>query len=102
VERAVRAWTQSLSDEGLLRVGYVGSYARGDWGVGSDLDLVIILESSQQAFGERSLEFDVSGLPVPCDLLVYTAEEWRAMAERGDRFQRAVEREAVWILDRMG
>ncbi|MGB9639319.1 MAG: nucleotidyltransferase domain-containing protein, partial [Anaerolineales bacterium] len=25
----------------LIRVGYFGSYARGDWGVGSDLDVVL-------------------------------------------------------------
>ena len=46
VDQAVRRWSERAvaSRPDILRVGYFGSYARGDWGVGSDLDLVIIVE----------------------------------------------------------
>jgi predicted nucleotidyltransferase len=44
VDQAIRLWTQKVLQhrDDVLRVGYFGSYARGDWGVGSDLDVIII------------------------------------------------------------
>ena len=79
----------------MLRIGYFGSYARGDWGVGSDLDLIIILKSSKQPFEKRSIEWNATELPVPADVLVYTQEEWDSLSKT--RFHKTVTREAVWI-----
>jgi predicted nucleotidyltransferase len=79
-----------------VRVGYIGSYARGDWGFGSDVDLIVVVEDSALPFAQRSLEFDATRLPVPADLLVYTRREW-AERDRERRFWRTVEREAVWV-----
>jgi predicted nucleotidyltransferase len=81
----------------LLRIGYFGSYARGDWSVGSDLDLVAIVEDSTETFERRSLTWDLSELPVPASLLVYTLAEWKRMQERGGRFADALEQETVWV-----
>jgi predicted nucleotidyltransferase len=81
---------------GLLRIGYLGSYARGDWGVGSDLDLVIVVESSEQPVERRSVEWDATLLPVPVDILVYTKDEWQKLPRQG-RFYQTMEREAVWV-----
>jgi hypothetical protein len=36
-------------------------------------------------------------LPVPADLLVYTVEEWHAMARERGRFWRTVDEEGVWV-----
>ena len=47
------------------RFGYFGSYARGDYGPGSDVDLIAIVRRAQRPFHERALELDVLGLPVP-------------------------------------
>jgi predicted nucleotidyltransferase len=81
----------------LRRAGYFGSYARGDWGVGSDLDLIVIVEESQLDFFHRSIEWDTSGIPVPVDLLVYTEDEWHGMADRQERFYKTIESETIWI-----
>jgi predicted nucleotidyltransferase len=81
----------------LLRVGVFGSYARGDWGFGSDLDLVLIVDDTRRPFADRPLDWSVRDLPVPSDLLVYTAEEWQRMLEAGSRFARLVEDSAVWL-----
>ena len=97
VDAAVRRWAEeSLQNrQDVIAMGYFGSYARGDWGVGSDLDLIIILESSDQPFIRRSVEWDATMLPVPVDIMVYTHEEWKSMT--GTRFHRTVMQEAIWI-----
>jgi hypothetical protein len=48
-----------------LGVGYFGSYARGDWGVGSDLNLLLIVEHAAESFLSRGAPWDTTGLPVP-------------------------------------
>jgi len=78
VDAAVRRWAASVAQgrPDVLRIGYFGSYARGDWGVGSDLDLVIIIERSDKPFESRASDLDTLKIPVPSDVLVYTQEEW--------------------------
>jgi predicted nucleotidyltransferase len=97
VDAAARRWAEKvLHDRGdVLKIGYFGSYARGDWGVGSDLDLIIIVEDSKQPFEKRSTEWNVTELPVPADVLVYVEEEWKSL--RKTRFYQTVMQEAVWV-----
>ena len=82
---------------GLVRLGYFGSYARGDWGVGSDLDLVAVVEESEQPFEQRAIQWDLRGLPVPTEILVYTAREWSALLASGSRFARTMQTECIWL-----
>ena len=81
----------------LVRLGYFGSYARGDWGVGSDLDLIAIVTNSKASFEERSLGWNLEQLPVPADMLVYTQEEWHRLQQVGERFAATIQREATWL-----
>ena len=100
VAEATRAWGAALkaSRSDVVRVGYFGSYARGDWGVGSDLDLVVILTECSEPPLRRGLAFDtISGLPVPVDLLVYTREEWRLLEAQEAPFAQRLRAEAVWV-----
>jgi predicted nucleotidyltransferase len=101
VDRAVRAWAVDVAArDGLVRrVGYFGSYARGEWGGGSDVDLVVIMGESAIPFERRALAFDAGHLPVPVDLLVYTAAEWDGMSVDGG-LPRTVGSEVVWVLER--
>ena len=82
----------------LVALGYYGSYARGDWGVGSDLDVIAIVTASQEPFEARAAKWDISHLPVPADFLVYTLDEWRRVVARDDRFARMLTREVVWVV----
>lgn len=101
IDQSVQQWVSTLvSDHSdILRVGYFGSYARNDWGVGSDLDIIVIMKRSMKPFWQRSLEFDLTNLPIPSDILVYTRDEWEEMKKEGRRFCRMVEQEAVWIYE---
>ena len=98
VDQAVRAWAQLLASEHpeIIGIAYFGSYARGDWGVGSDLDVVVIIRNSNRPFEERSREYDAQKLPVPTDLVVYTLEEWRNL-DQEQPFYRRLRKEAVWV-----
>jgi predicted nucleotidyltransferase len=102
VHHAVSKWAKEISQDypKIIRIGYIGSYARGDWGVGSDVDLVVILKSSKEPFWRRSLELPLPELPVPADLLVYTQEEWQMMGEEESRFYLTVQRDAKWVYER--
>lgn len=96
---ALEAWAarEAPRHAGLLRLGYYGSYARGDWGVGSDVDLIAIVEGTADPFERRALGWDLLSLPVPAEIVVYTREEWERLRTGGGRFARTIERETVWI-----
>jgi len=101
VDRAVRSWAGAIARvrPEVLRIGYFGSYARGDWGVGSDLDLVVIVKGSEFPIERRRIGWGTDSLPVPADLLVYTAEEWEANRGKG-RFSGMLSSETVWVYTR--
>ncbi len=101
VDRALREWAQAQANHHpeILRVGYIGSYARGDWGVGSDLDVLLIVAQSDLPFEQRAAAWHVDTLPVPADLMVYTLDEWLRIP-RDSRFAQAVQREARWVFER--
>ena len=48
VDRALRKWAAEVvaKRKNVLRIGYFGSYARDDWGVRSDIDLVVVVETA--------------------------------------------------------
>jgi hypothetical protein len=99
VDRAVRFWAEEAGKRrpGLRRLGYFGSYARGDWGVGSDLDLVAIVDQDSDPFERRLLRWDLGALPVPADILVYTEREWQHLETESSRFARMIADVTVWV-----
>lgn len=100
VRGAAQRWADRLARERpeVVAVGYFGSYARGDWGPGSDLDVVVLCTACAEPFGLRGARYDATELPVPADVLVYTLEEWRRL--EGSRFRATLEREAAWLVQR--
>jgi uncharacterized protein len=98
VVQALKAWVGKIvhNHPEVLRVGYFGSYARDDWGVGSDLDLILILKTANKPFEMRAAGYDTLPLPVPVDLIVYSLEEWLSL-KRDRKFLQTLERETVWV-----
>ncbi|MGH7265019.1 MAG: nucleotidyltransferase domain-containing protein [Candidatus Rokuibacteriota bacterium] len=98
MHRAVGRWADRMAalHPETARVGYFGSYARGDWGPGSDVDLVVIVREADEPFDRRGIRWDATALPVPADVLVYTEAEWRAL-DPTSRFARTLTRETVWV-----
>lgn len=96
VEAAGRAWAEDLaaSAAGVVAIGCFGSFARGDDGFGSDLDLIAIVDGPKPL--PTAPAWSTAELPVPADLLVYCVAEWHALMAAGGRMARTLQREARW------
>ena len=82
--------------------GGYGSYGRGTAGVGSDLDLLLILKRCEEPIWERLRRWDTGALPLPCDLLVYSLEEWRSLPRWNPRLAEALLNDTRWLGERLG
>jgi len=82
VHAAVSLWAEKMGHlfPEIMAIGYFGSYARSDWGVGSDIDLLVIVEESALPFEHRAAKWETKELPVPPDLIIYTKKEWQSAA----------------------
>ena len=102
VLRAARAWAeeQRRNNPDLLAVGVFGSYGRGDAGVGSDLDLLLILKECSEPIWERLRRWDTGSLPLACDLLVYSLVEWRRLPGWNPRLAAALQKDTRWLAGR--
>ncbi len=94
---AAREWAERVAsgDPAVIAVGCFGSYARGDAGVGSDLDLIAIVAADAPA--RRDGVWAVEHLPTPAELIVYTMDEWRELRVNSPRFYQTLGREARWL-----
>ena len=84
VDKSLRRWAEKTvkNRSDVLRIGYLGSYARGDWGVGSDLDLIAVLEEIFEPVEYRAADWDLNGLPVPAEIIVFSRLEWEDLKKK--------------------
>ena len=77
VLQAVQQWAglQAQRCPSLEKVGVYGSYGRGDAGVGSDLDLLLIDADAAGTQSSRFRRWPFEELPLSCDALVLTPAE---------------------------
>lgn len=93
----LKSWvrTHAAKDDTVVRIGCFGSITDDTrWGVGSDLDMIVVVRTSPDR-ARQTLTRDLTALPVPVDLLVYSEEEWDAM--KGRRFRTTVESSGLWL-----
>lgn len=97
---ALRRWARraAAADPQIVRVVLFGSYARGDWGVGSDADVLIELaRCDRPPIARLGLVPDPPGV-VPVDLMIRTTGELELMRREGYRFTRVLEAEGIDLL----
>lgn len=93
---AARSWAEELRADATVEAVYcVGSCARGDYGVGSDVDLLVIVRASDLPPVQRYVRFSPNDLPVPFDLWVLTRAEWEQMAEVSPLLRRRIDQEKL-------
>ena len=92
VLQQVAGWAERMAVQhpGLERVGVFGSYGRGDAGVGSDLDLLLIDAEACGPQHQRLLAWPLADLPLSCDALVLTPAEHGDLIASGTAMARAL------------
>ena len=75
------AWAERLlRDPRVEEVVVFGSFARGDFAPGSDIDVFILLNSADQSVRDRIPEFLPGAFPVGVDVFPYTSQELESLA----------------------
>lgn len=93
---AAAAWVDELRRgcADIVRVGYFGSYARGDYVPGSDFDVMIELAHCDEADPrERAFRMRPARFPVAMDLFVYTTAEIETLRSNRSAFLAVIEQE---------
>jgi hypothetical protein len=95
----VQEWAERVAADhpGLVRVGVFGSYGRGDAGVGSDLDLLLIDTRASGPQHQRLLAWPLAELPLSCDALVLTPVKHRELLASGSAMAAALARDSRWL-----
>ena len=65
--------------------------------MGSDLDLVLILEACDLPIWERLRRWNTDSLPLACDLLVYDLREWQTLPQWYPRLANALGHDTRWL-----
>ena len=82
----------------LAKVGVFGSYGRGDAGVGSDLDLILVDGAAIGPQQQRLLTWPLERLPLSCDALVLTPTELQELLASGFRMAIELQRDLRWLV----
>ncbi len=101
---AARRWASDLrrEDPEVESILCIGSYARNDWGVGSDLDVIVLLSDTSLSPVQRHARYYPQGLPVPADLWVYTRPEWEDLSTQAPHLWRRLQREMLDLASEPG
>jgi UTP:GlnB (protein PII) uridylyltransferase len=104
VLRRVVDWAACHAEDhpGLQRVGVFGSYGRGEAGVGSDLDLLLIDDQASGTQQGRLLLWPLEELPLSCDALVFTPAEHAELLAGGSAMAQALKHDCRWLWGRGG
>ncbi len=78
-----------------------GSYAWGKPDNGSDLDIIVIVESSNERITARAIPGHraLVGIPLPVDLLVVTRQEYISYLNSGELFWQKIRNKGVKLYD---
>jgi predicted nucleotidyltransferase len=92
IEQAVQDYAARLRQEHqeVQRIIWFGSWVNGLPMPGSDVDLCLVLSTSDKPRHQRGPDYLPVGFPVGIDLFAYTEEEFRRLAERSPGWYSAI------------
>ncbi len=97
---AAQAWVRQLRRDHpeVVRVGYFGSYARGDYVPGSDFDVLLELAKSEvPKWRDRAPAYKPDRFPVGIEMFAYTSDELGRMRAAGAAFIQTIDAEIHWL-----
>lgn len=100
LDRIVEQIVKVLNPEKII---LFGSYARGEAGPDSDVDIAVIAETSEpgdKAIGEIS--WGLRHLHLPLDLLLFAPEKWHRFRQVWSSFPTIIEESGRVIYERVG
>ncbi|OGL45917.1 MAG: hypothetical protein A2161_02075 [Candidatus Schekmanbacteria bacterium RBG_13_48_7] len=99
VGNSLKKWISTIVTEhdNILQIICIGSFARDDWGPGSDIDLIIVMQDNPYPFWQRPAQWDTAMLPVPAELRIYTLEEWEKTKNKNNRFWNVILKEGIQV-----
>ena len=99
---AVRQWAQQQVQvcPSLQQVGVFGSDGRGEATVGSDLDLLIVDRAATGLQWQRLERWPLEQLPLSCDALVLTPEEFERLLGSDQRMATELQCDLRWLWTR--
>ena len=101
IAEALRDFVQDLAAKPeVSAILLIGSFHRKDFGPFSDIDLVLILDSTKIPFLDRSLQYLPESFPVAIDLFVYTRQEVDEMKLSGHPFWSDIEKNHTILFER--
>jgi len=93
IEAALDRYIKTVAEkQEVLAVWLIGSFHRKDFGPFSDIDLVLIIDSTETRFLDRPLQYLPEAFPIPLDLFVYTQDEVLAMKNSAHPFWNDIEK----------
>jgi len=90
LEQELERMVSRLRTHGVQRVILFGSLARGDVRLGSDLDLIVVMNTDKRFLDRLDEVYRLLDPRVAVDLLVYTPEEFATLRETSSLVRRAV------------
>ena len=84
----------------VRRIIVFGSVASGRAVPGSDIDLILTLDSSTERFIDRIPTYTPFGLPAPVQVFPYTTEEIERMTAQGNQFIKRALADGIVLFDR--
>ena len=59
-----------------------------------------VVSAADRPFIERGRDWDLTRLPVPAEILIYTEPEWDQLQAGGGHMATALATETIWMVDR--
>ncbi|HNQ23937.1 MAG TPA: nucleotidyltransferase domain-containing protein [Phycisphaerae bacterium] len=99
IERELTRVTEALRRLGAQRVVVFGSHARGDFHEGSDVDLLVVLDTDQRFVERIERVLEVLDSEMSIQPLVYTPEELQRLRADGNALMEMIDREGRVLYD---